>query len=313
MKKDSNPTTLSDNWINQPARKTSNTIVVTGADAGYYPLLWEMLTSLLSSKQTHPFSIGVLDFGLTDGQRSELHRIGAQTIEPEWDLRVPERFRQRRYMSYTARPSLPRYFKNYDVYIWLDADTWVQGNTVIGDLAEAADLIGFAAVQEDEPDYHMPFMLRLWLLKYFTLSFGWKNSLRLLRTYPINSGVFAMRGDAPHWEAWRRRFQQAIDAVDRVTIDQFGFSAIVHLDALPIRYMPSTYNWICHRSIPLWDAREQVFRASRAPHLPIEVLHLAGPATIKKNVFTVPTMDGRSTQMGFRYSAVVSTQVPASL
>ena len=53
----------------------------------------------------------------------------------------------------TARPHLPSYFPDYDIYIWIDADCWVQDWRAVSMLGLAAKDYGFSVVAECDRSY----------------------------------------------------------------------------------------------------------------------------------------------------------------
>ena len=73
-------------------------------------------------------ALGILDCGLTEEQRawfagagrdSSSCRSGTSTFPARAKLKDG-------YKALTARPFLPRYFPGFDLYLWIDADCWVQ-------------------------------------------------------------------------------------------------------------------------------------------------------------------------------------------
>jgi hypothetical protein len=63
-------------------------IVISGADASYWPLLSGMLRSIEPHIRREHISVGILDVGLTASQRDRLHKYGAAIIQPGWDYPI---------------------------------------------------------------------------------------------------------------------------------------------------------------------------------------------------------------------------------
>jgi hypothetical protein len=99
----------------------SKVIICTAADRNYAPLLDGLIASIARYRARVGYDLGVLDLGGLDHAS-----IPGKVVEPRWDYpilkgRVPAFSR-----AMTGRPHLPKYLPGYDVYMWLDADTWVQ-------------------------------------------------------------------------------------------------------------------------------------------------------------------------------------------
>ena len=200
---------------------------------------------------------------------------------------------------------MPRYFAGFSHYVWIDADIWVQDSRFIDDYLEAAQETGFAIVKERERAYRLQPWLLGWTVKNFVAMYGLPRGLYLCCCKPINNGVFALAADAPHWAAWAKYYREGLERSGKL-YNQFSLAAAIHLDRLPVAYMPGTHNWICDRGFPMWDPERQIFCAPYPGWAPISVMHLAGPA--KKGRYRVATTEGKSVVTSFRFGAA---SVPA--
>ena len=145
-------------------------IICSASDSKYWPLLSGMLNSVEKPAKQDGFSFGILDVGLTQEQKSRLDLFGAVTVSPEWDYKMDHLAEQppSHLRAMAARPHLPKYFPGYDLYIWLDADCWVQDWSAVVLLAQCALSNKFAIVPEIDRSY-TPFFSRgpvfEWLLE----------------------------------------------------------------------------------------------------------------------------------------------------
>jgi hypothetical protein len=235
-----------------------------------------------------------------------VHRYTERIVRPGWDLDVPHSQRKDGDLGRIARPFLQRYFAGFSHYVWIDADIWVQDSQFIEDYLEAARKSGFAVVKEREPAYRIQPWLLAWTVKNSVAMYGVCRGLHLCFCEPINNGVFALAADAPHWASWAKYYQEGLRRSGKL-YSQFSMAAAIHLDRLPVTYMPGTHNWICDRGFPTWDAKRKLFCAPYPGGAPISVMHLAGPA--KKGRYRVATTDGRSVVTSFRFDAA-SQAVP---
>jgi hypothetical protein len=286
-------------------RERLESVLITGADAGYFDLLEDLLRSLKKTGAIPARPIGILDFGLTDEQLRILRGYSDLIVKPHFDLRVPPALRRQAELGRLSRPFLPQYFPGFEYYVWIDADIWVQDARFIDDYLAAARRTGLAIVKESERAYRLQPWLISWSVKNFVSMFGLLRGLYLCACTPINNGLFVMAADAPHWEAWAKYYQKGLNRSGKL-YNQFSLAAAIHLDGLPVSYMPGTHNWICDRGFPVWDPVRRIFCAPYQDHAAISVMHLAGPA--KSGRYRVRTTDGSSIFTSFRFG---SQELPA--
>jgi hypothetical protein len=88
------------------------TIIVTGCEDHYVPLVKGLIDSIEGPARANQFDIGLLDFGLSDEHRSKIEGRGISVITPEWDF-DPALFITRpgnHFKAMTSRPHLRKYF-----------------------------------------------------------------------------------------------------------------------------------------------------------------------------------------------------------
>lgn len=275
--------------------------VITGADSVYFDLMHELLRTLSVTDIALDHSLCILDFGLSPDQVATAESYHATVIRPEWAFDAPDVIKTEANLGYAARPILPRYFPGYDMYLWLDADISVQDCQFMSTFVAAASDGHLAIAEEIDRSYRLePYALK-WHIGNAFRCFGFLDGLKLSMGRPINSGVFALQADAPHWSVWQKRYQQAIGRAHRVNLDQHALMATLYLDDMPCRYLDSTHNWICTRSQPLWDEARQFFCRPYAPFDRINVLHLAGRD--KNKLWDIKTRGGEIQPMRLSYTA----------
>ena len=102
-------------------------VIVSLADANYYPLLVELIDSIRQFKQSENVAICILDAGLTQNQKDKISDKVEEIKNAEWDIEVPKyKIKQKEWLkSQVSRAFLPKYFPNYEKYLWIDCDAWV--------------------------------------------------------------------------------------------------------------------------------------------------------------------------------------------
>ncbi len=284
----------------QSSVPAGTTIIVTAADDAFFPLLRGMISSVLAHRPNTGYVLGCFDLGLTDEQREWLANAGVSVIVPHTGLRHGITSQLQGKLGYLARPYLKENFPGYEIYIWLDADTWLQSWEAVDRLHEGAASEGGAFVREDAPEYRDRLDLKAWRAVNFRRGFGMIRGLRVFFAPHINNGVFALHSDAPHWDYWRSHYQSAIDRCGRYApFDQFGLNAAIYLDKLPASFLPPTNNWICDLVMPKWNSETGLFCRPNDPSQAISVMHLAGPA--KRVVARIATTSGGLLIGGLRY------------
>ncbi len=274
--------------------------IVTGADRNYFDFMYEVIKTLDVPDNPLTCQICVLDFGLLPEQIEKIEQHHVLIRQPSWTFQAPDDLRTSANLGYATRPVLPEYFPGFDMYLWLDADVSIRSHDFIADVVQAAGGGVLAIAEEVDRSYgYEPHAVK-WQIGNAFRCFGLKQGLKLCLGRAINSGVFALAANAPHWAVWQQRYQEAVDRAGKVNLDQHALMAVLYLDDLPCRYLDSRYNWICTRSAPLWDARRGAFCRPYAPYDVIEVLHLAGRD--KTGPRAIRTLEGRTESMQLSYT-----------
>ncbi len=257
---------------------SSGSIIITGGDSRYFPLMREMIASVRARPECAAVDLGVLDCGLAPEEIAWCHSARAKVLEPGWDvtfgpgLSVPPSFR-----AMTARPHLRRYFPGYDTYLWLDADVWVQDWSAVALLLTAARLGDIALV----PEVHRSYAnfrdgrddFEAANGRAYAEAFGAETAARLIRRPLNNAGVFAIAAASPAWDVWASLLA---DAATRSTnmIDQIALNAAIYESRLREVRLPATCNWIAHLATPAWDEASAAFVEPDPPFATIGILHL---------------------------------------
>jgi lipopolysaccharide biosynthesis glycosyltransferase len=96
-------------------------VIVSLADANYFPLLKELVQSVKRFEQSKNVAICILDAGLTEEQKKDLINEVDEIKSAEWDIEVPDyKVKGREWLkSQVSRAFLPKYFPNYEKYLWI--------------------------------------------------------------------------------------------------------------------------------------------------------------------------------------------------
>jgi hypothetical protein len=275
-------------------------IIVTGSDGRYFALAEELILSIEACWPA-PVPIGFVDLGINLRQRAWLDARGiiVRPAKTGFDLdRMVDDLPSK--IGYLARPFLNEIFPGHSIYVWLDADVWLQSWDGVQKLRDGAAAKGAAMVRENQKAYRFWLWLYCWQLKHYMLGCGVVPGVMMWPRPHVNAGIFAIRADAPHWNSWRKYYQRALDRTHHATpYDQFSLNAAAYRDRLPTEFLPTTCNWIVNLGVPMWDSETGKLCVPYPPFTLIAHIHLAGP--VKTRIFDIKTRDGAVRSMRLRF------------
>lgn len=290
--------------------------IVSGADHKYYAMLLEWIHSV---KRAMPESINadlcILDAGLKPEQKDKLSLLVKQIKAPDWPENVSTaRVKGKEYLkACAARPFIRELFPGYDVYVWLDGDTWVQDWSAVDLLIRGAQKSGLAICPQTDRAYGkamrikwlgpIPFKPRSFYYSNAKKAFNGKIARSLFPYAALNAGVFALSATAPHWERWQELIVQALKKGKVFTAEQLTLGMIVYLEKYPAEFLPAWCNWLLTNK-PAWDEKNKHFVEPFLPHTPIGIMHLSGCDTMRLNrniKESITTTNGDIVTMTYRY------------
>jgi len=298
---------------------TENTrvAVVSAADTNYFPLLYECLASV---KKCWPddgpsLSLCAIESELDRDQKKLLSAIGA-IIEPVRDhfgLLGSAKLGGRTYLLTTlVRAFLPDYFPGHDIYVWIDSDSWACDYSALELFLLAAARGKLGVVTTTGRFSEKVIQVDRWFFKWARLrNFMIKNAMRsglahedvhtLAEKPAVNSGIFSLPNDAPHWKSYQRNSDKVVKKGRIFGTDQLALGMVMFLDNLPYEILPEWCNWIGE---PFYDRENNRFVEPYLPHYPIGIMHLAGQNRMRTDAAcTVPIrcLDGSMVEMSLRY------------
>jgi hypothetical protein len=298
--------------------EAGHTTIVSASDAAYYRLLRGLIQSIHDHRPDEQIAISVLDVGLTDQQIGELKSLGIRVVRPGWDFDFPvgkeppgEWFK-----AMTARCHLPKYFPDFKLYIWIDADAWIQDWTAIQIFMVAA-MGGMAICPELHPAYKDSFcygtVYNHRMFDRYTQSFGELLARQLSERPIFNSGVFALHRDSKVWSEWAKWLQKAITEGEQVVrlSEQNALNAAIYLGGIPVTPLLANCNWICEQGLPVFNPNTGLLSEPTLPHNPLWIVH-AADARLKPAELKV-CLTGESIRLPLDYTEFVKmTRQPAN-
>ena len=196
-------------------------VIVTLADSNYFELLNELIQSIKRFKESENTAICVLDAGLTENQKKNLENKVDEIKSAEWDIKVSEfKVKGREWLkSQVSRAFLPKYFPNYEKYLWIDCDAWVNDWKCIEIYLKACDGNKLGITQTIGPGYKITSKVN-WLFGKLAIiksqnfkhaiksNIGYAKARKLAFAPHINIGAFSLEKNSPIWLIWQKNLYQ---------------------------------------------------------------------------------------------------------
>ena len=263
-------------------------VIVSLADANYYPLLNELINSIKRFEKSRDIAICILDAGLSDQQKDELSSKVDEIKSAEWDIKVPDsKIKGREWLkSQVSRAFLPKYFPNYEKYLWIDCDAWVNDWQTIELYFKACENEKLGITQTIGPGYKITSRVdwvfgKLAIIKSQNFKHAIKSKIsyekaRKLAFAPhINIGVFSLEKKSNTWEKWQENLKQTLKGGDIFGSEQLAMNMSVYIDNVETEFLPLNCNWITSNLLPKFDEMNNTFVEPYLPNYKIGIMHLA--------------------------------------
>ena len=263
-------------------------VIVSLADANYFPLLDELINSIKRFKESDKVAICILDAGLTSEQKKKLLIKVDEIKSAEWDIEVPSyKVRGKEWLkSQVSRAFLPKYFPNFDKYLWIDCDAWVNDWKSVELYFEACDDGKLGITQTIGPGYKITSKVN-WLFGKLAIiksqnfkhavksKIGYDKARKLAFAPHINIGVFSLQKNSRGWDIWQKNLKQTLNAGNIFGSEGLAINMSVYIDDLKTEFLPLNCNWITSNLLPKYDEKNQTFVEPYLPNHKIGIIHLA--------------------------------------
>ena len=263
-------------------------VIVSLADSNYFELLNELIDSIKSFEKSKDTAICILDAGLTNDQKIILSKKVDEIKSAEWDIKVSLfKVKGREWLkSQVSRAFLPKYFPNYEKYLWIDCDAWVNDWNSVELYFKACEGGKLGITQTLGPGYKIMSKVS-WLFGKIAIiksqnfkhaiksKIGLSKARKLAFAPHINIGVFSLEKKSPGWASWQNNLEQTLKSGNIFGSEGLAINMSVYVDDLETEFLPLNCNWIASNLLPKFDETQKTFVEPYLPNYKIGIMHLA--------------------------------------
>ena len=298
-------------------------VIVSLADSNYFCLLEELINSIKRFKESNNIAISILDAGLSNEQKKILSTKVDEIKSAEWDIKVSDnKVKGREWLkSQVSRAFIPKYFPNYEKYLWIDCDAWVNNWNTLELYFKACDNGKLGITQTIGPGYKITSKVN-WIFGKLAIvkSQNFKHAVKSKISYAkarklafaphINIGVFSLEKNSTVWDTWQKNLRQTLKHGDIFGSEQLAINMSVYIDDIETEFLPLNCNWIASNLLPKFDEENSTFVEPYLPNYKIGIMHLAaGIWKDKKDMrlnkeikIDIKTLNGKTLKKSLRFN-----------
>jgi len=298
--------------------------IVTLSDSNYFELLLELIDSIKRNKESKDVSICVLDAGLTKQQSKIIESKVFSIKKAKWDIEVPSRKvgNKEWLKSQVSRAFLPNYFPEFEKYLWIDCDAWVNSWKTIELYFEACKDGKLGITQTIGPGYRILTKVK-WIFNKIALiksqnykhakksGFSESTSRKIAFAPHLNIGVFSLEKKSKCWNLWQEILRKALSSGGIFGSEGLAINIAVYDKNADVEFLPLTCNWIASNLLPKYDEKRKSFVEPFLPHNKIGIMHLAAgiwndkrDMRVDKSVkISIKTTEDKSLLKSLRYDS----------
>ena len=297
--------------------------IITLADSNYFEMLQELIASIKKFPQSIEVSICVLDAGLTQDQLNIIKNKVYKVKKANWDIKVPNyKVLNKEWLkSQVSRAFLPSYFPEFDKFLWIDCDAWVNSWSCIDLYFRACENKKLGITQTMGPGYKI--MAKVdWLIgslakiksqnyKHAKSSGIEEEKARKIAFAPhLNIGVFSLQKNSSVWQIWQNNLKKTLSKGKIFGSEGLAINLSVYVDNVDTEFLPLNCNWLASNLLPKFDEKKNTFVEPFLPNYEIGIMHLAAGIWVnnkdmrlnKELKIELDTLGGRKLMKSLRYN-----------
>jgi len=253
-------------------------IVVTGCDANHFELATDLLTSL-RDQCGRDLTIGFIHVG-DDPLPAEIADMADHVVNVPDSTFPADQMRGFRLAYLMVKPRIPKFFPGYDMYVWLDGDTWVQNAVGLEQVVRAAGYADISMHPERDPSYDSEDRPRGYLYQVYESLYGTEQAQYYSNHASFNAGVFGARSDSPVWALWEQALAEIRDRTagqpGTLFSDQIPIHRLVVSGRVSVMPLRAVNNWLTTLRIPAISRERRRLLVPTYPFEEINIVHLIG-------------------------------------
>ena len=263
-------------------------VIVSLADSKYFDLLVELIESIKRFKESENTAICILDAGLNENQVNMIKEKVDEIKKANWDIDVSafKTIGKEWLKSQVSRAFLTNYFPNYEKYLWIDCDAWLNDWQAVELYFKACSNGKLGITQTMGPGYKI-MAKATWLIGKLAIiksqnfkhaissKIGIEKARKLAFSPHINIGVFSLEKNSPIWNVWQKNLNQTLKSGKIFGSEGLAINMSVYIDEVETEFLPLNCNWIASNLLPKFDEINQTFVEPFLPNYKIGIMHLA--------------------------------------
>ena len=263
-------------------------VIVSLADSNYFNLLNELIDSIKHFDKNNTTAICILDAGLEKEQVSKLSSKVDEIKSAEWDIQVSSiKVKGKEWLkSQVSRAFLPKYFPNYNKYLWIDCDAWVNDWSSIELYFKACENGKLGITQTLGPGYRIMSKVN-WLFGKIAIiksqnfkhaissKIGMDKARKLAFAPHVNIGVFSLEKNSSCWDIWQKNLETTLKSGKIFGSEGLAINMSIYIDNVETEFLPLNCNWIASNLLPKFDEKNHTFVEPYLPNNKIGIMHLA--------------------------------------
>jgi len=222
--------------------------------------------------------------------------------------------------SQVSRAFLPNYFPNYEKYLWIDCDAWVNDWSSVKLYYQACEKGKLGITQTLGPGYKI-MSKASWIFGKLAIiksqnfkhaissKIGLDKARKLAFAPHINIGVFSLEKDSPCWKIWQKNLDITLNSGKIFGSEGLAINMSVYIDNVETEFLPLNCNWIASNLLPKFNEQSNTFVEPYLPNYKIGIMHLAAglwednkDMRLDKSVkIYIKTLDNKSVTKSLRF------------
>ena len=263
-------------------------VIVSLADSNYFNLLNELIDSIKHFDKNNTTAICILDAGLEKEQVNKLTSKVDEIKSAEWDIQVSSiKVKGKEWLkSQVSRAFLPKYFPNYNKYLWIDCDAWVNDWSSIELYFKACENGKLGITQTLGPGYRIMSKVN-WLFGKIAIiksqnfkhaissKIGIEKARKLAFVRHVNIGFFSLEKNSSCWDVWQKNLETTLKSGKIFGSEGLAINMSIYIDNVETEFLPLNCNWIASNLLPKFDEKNHTFVEPYLPNNKIGIMHLA--------------------------------------